>query len=205
MNRIADIYDSLGLFLDNINISDSNSGDYLFNGKTEAQFLNELEKILSSIRTEIINTPFESLEECSKEISDKIESFSLYLIAKESFSNLDLIPNELVNVFVTRILDRLHKHCHTIFIDPCLPIQWNEKSNKLVDIFYQLLEDLKNPAKEPLLKTSKSNMARFIAKNFLDRNGKPFKFNTVYKVLGTENKDKRPPQGHRIELRYLAM
>ena len=150
------------------------------------------------------------------EIDNIINKLSSELISKNTFINADKIDGNsipIINALITEVVEKLHKHKNTwnLKIEAIgnqpgnYPLQWNEKINMLVDIFYQLSQKLKTVNKEPLIKTSKVNLAKFIINNFVDRKGQNLSIETVYTDLKESRPEKRPKNDKRIEIRYLQM
>jgi hypothetical protein len=138
------------------------------------------------------------------------------LIAHVPFQNLEQIAGGfefMINYFVSDVVEKLHRHKNTW----CLrseklldqpgnkSLQWNENINKLADVFYQFSFELRNSSKDNLLKSSRTNLARFIVNNFVDESGHNLSFHTVYSYLKESKQEDRPTLDKRIEIKYLPM
>jgi hypothetical protein len=184
--------------------------DVLFNGKNKSAFLDDIDRITYKISNKLSEIE-DSSNDMIIEIDSIINKLSNELISKKSFINTDKIDGNsipIINALITEVVEKLHKHKNAWNvkndaignIPGNFPLPWNENINKLVDIFSQLAE-LKNADKEPLIITSKINLAKFITNNFVDRKGKNLKFETVYTNL--KKPEKRPISDKRIEIRYF--
>lgn len=190
----------------------------LLNKLNRITFLGKMDTILSNTFIEIgkiidlNNISKKEIEEIGKIIDVTISNLqakkTLYIdnsINQKYYSQIDDIIGDIIKELQN------HKNCYSTSIpvqttkEFNYPVQWNENINKLVDIFYQLTEELKNGEKKPLIKTSKSNLANFIVNNFVDKSGHSLNYETINTILKESKADKRPSLDKRIGISYIPM
>jgi len=81
---------------------------------------------------------------------------------------------------------------------------WNGQINVLVDIFYQLLNEVKE-GDNPILKARPDDVAKMILNNFCDKNGNDLSLTTIKTILQPGRADKRPKASNskRIDVKRL--
>jgi hypothetical protein len=192
--------------------------EVLFNGKNWFGFLLELDRILYYVKKDL--DEFVDIDNISTsqiiEIEKIIDELASNLISRKSWKfqgNIEEDTIQLVYSHIADVVSRLHNHKNnwrvklvTTLDQPMnLPIRWNENINMLVDIFYQLLCELKNGEKEPLVTTSKMNLANFIVNNFINESGLNLSLHSVYTILKDGRVEKRPKGEKRIQLKYIPI
>lgn len=78
-------------------------------------------------------------------------------------------------------------------------LQWCGQINVLVDIFYQLLYEVKEDGK-PILKASSDDVANHLLNNFCDKNGSDLSKSTIKTMLQPGRSDKRPKPGSKNKI-----
>jgi hypothetical protein len=78
----------------------------------------------------------------------------------------------------------------------------NGNINILVDLFYQMLHEIKTDGK-PFIDNSPSEVAQFITLHFTDRNRKKMSINTVKTMLSPNKADKRPSSSKKLNIKDL--
>lgn len=85
-------------------------------------------------------------------------------------------------------------------IQPIQKIKINAQINQFVDIFYQMLNELKIQ-NLPLIETSNANLAKILSGYFTDSNGASLEQSTIETYLQKNKPEKRPKAYNRITLR----
>jgi hypothetical protein len=227
MKQIQDVYKYLVDFLKEIKVEDywdTTEGEdgldlvneILFNGRNWSGFLNELDRILYFAKKdleEIVDIENVSAKQVFA-IEKTIDELASDLISNKSLrivGNYDKDTEVYIKSIVADIVAKLHKHKNSWNLNTPnkidqpgnLPLRWNESINKLVDIFYQLSQDLENGEKVHLLTSSKKNLTNFIVNNFVDQTGNNLSFHTVYTILKENRVEKRPKGEKKIQIKYL--
>jgi len=83
-------------------------------------------------------------------------------------------------------------------------IRWNGQINILVDVFYQIMYEIKVDG-EPLLVATPNDIANMLTNNFCDRNGNELSRSTIKTILLPSRADKRPKKDNskRIDISKL--
>lgn len=195
----------------------------LFNGLTFTEFVKDFDKILRKIAKKVKEPIGQSsinpniireLKSLHQSWIDRLESedYEVVKFTDEINQSTQELSDRLVNT-ITYLLNehfKIYPYSKPIKKSSTgekevIQIRWNESINKLVDIFYQLSVELKNGEKRTLIETSPSNLAKFIAVNFVDENGKPINIATVQTILKPSKIDKRPPFNKGLTIRYTPM
>lgn len=227
--KVIEIYKNLIEYLSEIEVTelfefpeDENSismeYDILFNSKNTSAFLEEIDRIVFKIREDLIISFGNEVpsDELLNEIDQLVIKLSSQLIEKSTCYLPDTMTSDafpIISNCLSEVIEKLHRHRNNWYkkyeslqdMPANLSLQWNENINKLVDIFYQLSEELKSGNKDPLIKTSKKNLAKFIVNNFVDKEGHNLKIQTVYTILKETRPEKRPSLDKRIKIMYLPM
>ena len=193
----------------------------LFNDLTFNEFVKKLDRNLSKISKKVKESTEQRINpKIINELRSLHQSWIVRLESKDyevvkATDEINQSTQELSDRLVNTITYLLNEHFR-IYPHPkskkpssdekdVKPIRWNESINKLADIFYQLSVELKNGEKRPLIETSPANLAKFIAINFVDENGKPINISTVQTILKPSKIDKRPASFKGVTIHYTPM
>ena len=192
----------------------------LFNGYSSNILYKKFDEILKDVHFKLkdnneLKKPNNKINDSYKtvvnELINNIENRSIFKIEFKK-GKADEVDWEVIDRHFSPIILALRKQkdyaSKTYKPQPFIPqgnkpLRWNENVNKLVDILYQLANEIKTGENETLIETKPLNLAYFIVNNFVDQNGEPINFETVQTCLKPGRVEKRASGINRIIIKYI--